>query len=95
MAVRYIQSRLSFKQVTLSAQSARLVVGATYLRRFTELMVRMSVWSTVAISLQNLQTFLSRSRCWAYIIAFDTETNRGDDYMDFRVHILVNSKLYK
>lgn len=41
MAVRYISSVLSFKQAAISAQLARLVFGAVYLRGFTELVVRM------------------------------------------------------
>lgn len=55
--------------------------------------MRLYVQAVTAYNLQHTRVLMSDKRCWAYIVAMDSATNRGDWFVDVRVRICVDSKV--
>ena len=53
----------------------------------------MYVQSTTAINLQRIRELILHKSVWAYSIALDSATNRGDAYVDVRVRVCVGGSI--
>lgn len=93
MVVGNVSIGMSFRQVARSVQVARNVNQLSHLSGLWEGKVRLYVQAVTAINLQQIRNLMNDKRCWAYSIAMDSATNRGDSFVDVRARIHVGTKI--
>lgn len=80
----------------IHACTAKHVCNNPNFSRVTETTVSNFIKAIIAINMQHIRQLVCNIRFWAYSIAFDVATNRGDAYLDVRLRALLgDSKLLR
>ncbi|RLO05989.1 hypothetical protein DYB28_008386 [Aphanomyces astaci] len=95
LAMDYVGADISFREAAAAVQHARVRTNTHKVQGMTDLIVAKSVRVLVAVGLQMIAKLIDDPSVWAFSLAGDGSTHRGQSFFDLRTRVCYRGFLIK